>query len=378
MFSGKSEWHGEFFVKLIKNAYFNRAKSIFLQFKSMEHELNEREREILRYVICRFIESAAPVASRYISKHHYLELSAATIRNVLSDLEEMGYIHHPHTSAGSIPTDKGYRYFVDWLMEIQNLSSHEKGNIKKQLVLVSEANELLKEAARLLGSISHQLSVVSSLHLSAGILERIELVSIASHRILVVLEVKSGIIKTITMEISVEISLPSLLQLNQYLNERLCGLTLQTIRDSFAERVKDYDSDTSGLLNTFIRSADRIFDDSKEREKLHIGGTQSLLEQPEYGEPDNIRTIIELINDETVLSNVIESAEIMGSGKGVALAIGEEHKNAKLKNYSIILKTYKVGEVYGTIGILGPKRMNYAKVIPLVNYVAHEVSTSLS
>ena len=344
----------------------------------MEHELNEREREILRYVVYRFIESAAPVASRYISRHHNLELSAATIRNVLSDLEDLGYINHPHTSAGSIPTDKGYRYFVNWLMEIQQLTLHEKGDIRKQLDRVVETNDLLHEAAKLLGSISHQLSIVSSPHLSAGILERLELVSIVSNRILVVLEVKTGIIKTITMEIPMEISQANLQTVSQFLNEKLGGLTLQTIRDTFAERVKDFQNDKSGLIDAFIRSSNRIFDDTREREKLHIGGTQSLLEQPEYDEPDNVRTIIELINDESILINVLEAPESGVDESGVAIAIGEEHGNTKLKNYSIILKAYKIGDVRGTIGILGPKRMNYSKMIPLVNYVAHEVSSSLS
>ncbi|MBI3189592.1 MAG: heat-inducible transcription repressor HrcA [Ignavibacteriales bacterium] len=344
----------------------------------MEIELNDREREILRYVVYRFIDSAAPVASRYIAKHHHLNLSAATIRNVLSDLEESGYINHPHTSAGSIPTDKGYRYFVNWLMEIQQLTSREKGNIRRQFDLVIESNEVLHEAARLLGTISHQLSVVSSLHLSAGVLERIELISIASHRILVVLEVKSGIIKTITMEIPAEFSPAHLADVGQYLNEKLSGLTLKTIRDTFTERVKDYSNDKSGIINLMINSAGRIFDDSREREKLHIGGTQSLIEQPEYGEQDNIRTIIELINDENVLVDVLEKSEIKEEEHGVAVAIGEEHGNTKLKNYSIILKTYTVGDVQGTIGILGPKRMNYSKVIPLINYMAEEVSSTLS
>ncbi len=344
----------------------------------MDKELNEREREILRYVVYRHIESAAPVASRYISKHHQLNLSAATIRNVLSDLEDSGYIVHPHTSAGSIPTDKGYRYFVDWLMEIQQLTNREQGKIKHQLDRVIETTDLLREAAKLLGSITHQLSVVSSLHLSSGILERVELVSISSHRVLVVLEVKSGIVKTITMEIPLAISQTSLVAVCQFLNERLCGLTLQTIRETFHDRVKDYVDDSSGLLGALIRSSDRIFDDSREREKVHIGGTQSLLEQPEYDEPDNVRTIIELINDENNLVNVIEASEFAEGVSGVALAIGEEHGNTKLKNYSIILKTYQVGDLHGTIGILGPKRMNYAKVIPLVTYVAHEVSSSLS
>jgi len=342
----------------------------------MSQELSERQKEILRYVVCNYIVSTKPVASRYIARHHQLHLSAATIRNTLADLEELGYITHPHTSAGRVPTDKGYRFFVNWLMELQPPSIGEKGDIRRLLLEAGEADQVLHETAKILGVISHQLSVVSAPHLRTAVLAHLELVSVSVNRIFVILTVRSGIVKTITMDVATEVSQEKLSDIARLLNERLGGLTLETIRDTFASRVKDYRDERTGLIDMFVRSADRIFDDAPERGRLHIGGTQSLIEQPEYGDPDNVRTIIELINNEGALASVLEKGEAFTGG--ISVSIGGETGEERLKNYSIIMSVYGVDDVHGTIGVIGPKRMNYAKVIPLVNYLAQEVSSSLS
>lgn len=343
----------------------------------MEHELNEREREILKLVVCDFIARAMPVASRQLARDYDLGLSAASIRNTLADLEFKGFITHPHTSAGRIPTDKGYRYFVDNLMDVQPLTRQEKGDIKKQLDGAAEPDDLLRHTAKLLGVISHQLSIVSHPHLKSGVLERIELIPVASNKIFVILTIESGLVKTITMEMSSDISQEKITDITRLLNERLAGLTLETIRDTFTDRVRDFKDEHPGVINVFIRSADKIFNDAREREKLHIGGTQSLIEQPEYGDPANIRSMIELINNENVLIHVLESRELAALNNGIVVSIGGEHEEELLKNYSIVVSTYNAGGIVGSIGIIGPRRMDYQKVVPLVNYIAREVSSSL-
>ena len=343
-----------------------------------EQQINDRQREILQYVVCNFILTAAPVASRYVASHSNLGLSPATIRNTMADLEEMGYVTHPHTSAGRMPTDKGYRFFVDWLMEIEPLTTLEKQNIRRQLDGVREPAELLHQAAKLLGEISHQLSIVSSPQLRSSVLEHMELISISTNRILVVLSVRSGIVRTITVEVVSEYSQENLNRIAHLLNERLYGLTLQAIRDTVADRMKDVKDEGTGLIDIFIRSANRIFDDSKEWEKLHIAGTHSLVEQPEYENPDNFRTIIDLLNDEGELIEFLERPEPKREEENVAISIGQEHREKKLKNYSVVVSQYRIGDVAGKIGIIGPKRMPYAKVVPVVNYIAEEVSLMLS
>jgi len=344
----------------------------------MEHELNERQKEILRYVICNFVMTAAPVASRYVAVHDMSGLSPATIRNTMADLEEMGYVTHPHTSAGRIPTDKGYRFFVDWLMEVEPVTVKERGDIRKQFDNAREPDEVFRQAAKLLGVISHQLSVVAPPHLRSAVLDHLELISVASNKIFVLLTVKTGIVKTITMEVMSEISQENLANIARLLNERLHGLTLETIRSTVADRVKDFKDEGTGLVNLFIHSADMIFDDTRESEKLHIGGTQSFVEQPEYSNPENFRTIIELLNNEGVLVEVLEKHEPKNRNEGAVVFIGQEHGDLRLRNYSIVVATYKIGGVVGKVGIIGPKRMHYAKVVPLVDYVANEVSLMLS
>lgn len=368
----------QFLDKGAKNSYNFNDFDGFHGDMTMDSELSEREKEILKFVICSFISQAAPVASRYVAKHHYLGLSPASIRNTLADLEDLGYITHPHTSAGRIPTDKGYRFFVDWLMDVSPLSGDEKGNIKRVLDVATEADGLLHQTAKILGTISHQLCIVSAPHLHTATLERIELVFVSANKILVVLTIQSGLVRTITMEVLTEVTQETLSNITSLLNERLCGLTLETIRQTFGDRMKDYRNERSGVMNVFIRTADRIFDDARDREKFHIGGTRSLVEQPEYiSDPENLRTVLELINNESRVVEMLQGVEC-DQQQGLAIFIGEENRAEEMKNYSILVTTYKAGDVSGNIGVIGPKRMDYQKVIPLIRYITDEVSTTLS
>jgi heat-inducible transcriptional repressor len=344
----------------------------------MAEELNDRQRAILRCIVDHFIETAVPIASQYIAMHHDFSLSPATIRSVMADLENLGYVTHPHISAGKIPTDKGYRLFVDSLMTAEPVSTDEQGAIRDQLETLTEVDELLHQTAKLLGSISHQLSIVSSPHLKSGILERMELIAVAANRIFIVLTVKSGIVKTITIEVFTEIPREKLEQITRFLNERLTGLSLEVIRDTINERVCDFMDEETGLVSLVVKSAKRIFDDAKEREKLHIAGTQSLIEQPEYGDPDNVKNIIQFINQEEVVVDILDRQETQAKAEGVAVSIGDELGQESLKGHSIIVAPYRIGDVVGTIAIIGPKRMKYSRVIPLLNYVSDQLTTTLN
>lgn len=339
----------------------------------MTSELSEREKTVLRYVVRDFIETATPIGSRYISKRHedVLGLSSASIRNVMSDLEYLGYIGHPHTSAGRVPTDLGYRFYLDTLMELEQLSVREKNEIRKNLDTADEADQLLKESSRLLGKISRQLCVVTPPHFSEGTFEKLELVQLMSNRIIVILSIKSGPVRTIMMEVASEIQREKLDDLARALNERLNGLSLNQIRDTFAERVKDVQNEETGLIRLFIESVDKLFVPARP-ERLHIAGAQSVIEQPEFTNPQDFRSVIELINDEEIIIHVLEKNK--GKPQEVKVTIGEENADQKLKLYSVITAAYTVGDATGSIGVIGPKRMLYPRMIPLVDYVAKTVS----
>jgi len=339
----------------------------------MPGELTDRERTVLRYVIHDFIETATPVGSRYISKRHdaALGLSSASIRNVMSDLEYMGYINHPHTSAGRVPTDLGYRFYLDSLMRIEQLSEKDQHVIRKNLDSAEETDVLLRESSRILGRISHQLCIVTPPHLNSGTFEKMELVPLTGNRIMVIISIKSGLVRTLMMEVASEIPRERLEDLGRFLNERLCGLTLEQIRESFVERVMDARDEETGLIRLFIDSVDKLFVANR-REKLHIAGTEGILDQPEFLNPKEFRSVIELINNEEIIIHVLEKNEARPNE--IRVTVGVENEDKKMRPYSVITSTYNVGDVAGTIGVIGPTRMHYSRMIPLVDYVAKTIS----
>jgi heat-inducible transcriptional repressor len=343
----------------------------------MQAELSVRERTVLHYVVHDFIETAVPIGSRYISKTHEDEigLSSATIRNVMSDLEYLGYINHPHTSAGRVPTDLGYRFYLDTLMLRENLTDQEQRTIRSNLNAAEESEELFKQSSRLLSKISHQLCVVTSPQLSRGIFEKLELVQIASTRLMVIISLQFGLVRTIMMEVESEIPREKLEELSRSLNERLGGLSLDQIRESFAERVKDVKRDESGLIRLFIDSVDKLFVLNK-TDTLHISGTDEIVDQPEFDNPKNFRGIIELISNEGIIIHVLEKRGSLPDE--VKVTVGQEHDNEKLRDYSVVSASYSVGNAVGHVGIIGPTRMRYSRTIPLVDYVARTISEMFS
>ncbi len=343
---------------------------------NMAENLNQREESVLRHVVHNYISTAIPVGSRYISRHYESHLSPATIRNVMSDLEESGYLSHPHTSAGRIPTDLGYRYYVDFLMELERISEQEKEIIREHLDKVFDAEELLRDTSKLLSKISNQLSIVTSPHLSSGVFQKLELVQVSSSKLMVLISVQSGIIRTIILEVGMEVKRDSLDQISALMNERLHGLTLKEIKETFVDRLSDLKNEHSGLVRIFIDSVDQLFNDTTEREKVHIAGTGNLIEHPEFGDPKNFRSVIEMVENEDIIVHLLEKHE--NSNKDFVITIGAENQDTKAQDYSLVSATYDVNGVFGRVGILGPTRMNYSKLVPLVEHVAKTIARLLA
>lgn len=343
----------------------------------MAEELSDRERTVLGYLVHDFIETASPIGSRYISKRHedVLGLSSASIRNVMSDLEQRGFLDHPHTSAGRVPTDLGYRIYLDTLMQLENVSESEQRAIRENMEAAIEVDELLKETTKLLGKISRQLSVITPPRFNTGTFEKLELVQIVPSRIMVILSIKSGLVRTIMMEVASEIHRDTLDDLARFLNERLSGLTLREIRETFLERVKDAQHEETGLIRLFIDSVDKLFTPAR-TDKLLIGGTEKIIEQPEFVNPQDFRSVIELISDEEIIIHVLEKHD--AKPREIKVTIGSENDDDKLRAYTVITSMYTLGDVAGTVGLIGPKRMPYTRVIPLVDYVAKTISDMFS
>ena len=341
-------------------------------------DLNDREKTILRSIVQQFILTASPVGSRNITKRFDVGVSPATVRNIMSDLEDSGFINHPHTSAGRIPTDKGYRYYVDALMEIQKLKNSDKGFIDKNLDQnILETDEILKIASKLLSTITKQIACVTYPTLDNGILEKIQLVILSSTRLLVVVSIKSGLVKTMTLEFDTEVESEKLHKVESLLNERLNGLTFQEIRKTFKDRLSDIGDAEKPIIRLFIDSVDRIFKDHKKEDKLLITGATNVIQQPEFDDPGKFQSVIELIEDKDIIIHIMDKRRI-GNNNNVLISIGSENEEEKFNEYSLITKEYTFGETSGTVGIIGPKRMEYSKVVAIVSYLGDMLSEVLT
>ena len=345
--------------------------------KMETEELNQREKAILRSIVQQFILTATPVGSRNITKKYDIGFSPATVRNIMSDLEDSGFINHPHTSAGRVPTDKGYRFYVDSLMDIEKLNTKEKGLIEDGLSSITiEADDLVKITSRLLSSITKQIACVTYPNLESGILEKIQIISLTSTKILAVISIRSGMVKTITMELDTEMRESQLESVQSILNERLAGLSLEEIRNTFKERFKDADDDQKPIIRLFVDSVDKLFKDDTKSDRLIVTGAKNIIQQPEFEHPENFQSIIELIEDKDVIIHIMEKSS-ESNKEEVYISIGSENVEKKLKEYSFVSKEYKFGESSGTLGIIGPKRMEYSRIVAIVDYLAKVLSEQL-
>ncbi len=327
---------------------------------------------ILRLVVRSFIDTAGPVGSRTLAKRYPLGLSPASIRNTMGDLEDLGYLRHPYTSAGRMPTQLGYRAFVDELMELPELSTIEKKLLKAKLDrLMGDTDELFRESSRLLGRMSNLLGVVLSPRLSTGVLERLDVVPLSSSRVMIVISVRSRLVKTIIFETEVNLERRDLDRIVALLNERLAGLRLEEIRRTYANRTRDLDDDRTGIVQLILSESATLFSEAAEGRLSH-GGTQQLLTQPEFQETEDVRRLIELIEDEGYIVQLFEGqrAEADSEPGQALVSIGSEISDEKAENYSIVTAQYQVGETVGTVGILGPMRMDYERAIALVENMA--------
>ncbi|MCG8608743.1 heat-inducible transcriptional repressor HrcA [bacterium] len=336
--------------------------------------LTDRENLILNCIVESYVQRAKPVGSRFLAKKYQLGISPATIRNVMNDLEEKGFLTQPHVSAGRIPTDKGYRHFVDRIKLVQFLSRNDRRiileNLRKDNV---EAEEIFEKASQILGNISSQLGVVLEPRFQEGVFEKMELVPLADGKVLAVISIKSGLIKTIVMEVKADLSRDQLLGASRLINERLHGLALQKIRETIGARLGSVpDEDHKNLILLIIKSSDRLFNFDDQLD-LHLGGTHNIVSNPEFSERKDTARILELIESKDRLLTHFSKI----NDEEIAISIGEENHSELFRNCSIISSRYKFGGIAGALGVVGPTRMHYPKIISLVEYMGRVLSQQL-
>ncbi|MEY8266760.1 heat-inducible transcriptional repressor HrcA [Lachnospiraceae bacterium 64-25] len=337
----------------------------------MEVQLSERKIKILQAIIRNYLETGEPVGSRTISKYTDLNLSSATIRNEMSDLEEMGYILQPHTSAGRIPSDKGYRLYVDTMMEEKDRELEEL----KEMMLEREdkMDHLLKQVAKLLAANTNYATMISAPTIHTNKIKFIQLSRVDVNQLLAVVVAEGNVIKNNIISISGELDDETLLKLNILLNTHLNGLTLEEINLGMISAMKHQAGIHSDIVADVI---DAIAESIKAEEDLEIytSGANNIFRYPELADQQKASEIINTFEEKQMLTELVQDTLSDEKNTGIQVYIGNETPIQTMKDCSVVTATYELGEgMRGTIGIIGPKRMDYDKVVGTLKTITHQL-----
>ncbi|HLF38768.1 MAG TPA: heat-inducible transcriptional repressor HrcA [Burkholderiales bacterium] len=335
--------------------------------------LNERALILLKTLVERYISEGQPVGSRALSRYSGLDLSPASIRNVMADLEEMGFIASPHTSAGRVPTVRGYRFFVDTLLTIKPLDTTEISQLEGQLHAQS-TQKLVVSASQLLSDLTHFAGVVMTPRRSAGF-RHIEFLRLSDTRILLILVTPEGDVQNRILMTEKRYSPAELVEAANILNQHYAGLTFEDIRRRIREELRRLTADMTQLMTAALEAGSQAASESAE--EVVISGESNLLDSQDLASNmANLRKLFELFDRRTGLLQLLE---VSHRAQGVQIFIGGEAGVAPLDECSVITAPYEVdGQVVGTVGVIGPTRMAYERVIPIVDITAKLLSTLLT
>lgn len=340
--------------------------------------LDDRKKQILRAIVEGYIQNAEPVGSRSISKNTDLNLSAATIRNEMGDLEELGYLIQPHTSAGRIPSGMGFRFYVDSLMERYLITSSELEQMRgSMLTKMRELDKIVKDVSALFSKFTALPTFGMLPSIESGVIKSIKLVGIDEKTIMVIVSDNSGLIKNKILRLRESISQDVILTLNDVLNSNLAGLTVSEINLTNIIEVQNAVGVNIEILTSVLELVHEAISEIDKHE-VYSEGLSNILRFPEYSNVDKIKEIISLFENKTSLNEMVASLPQVESGK-VAVFIGEENNIPELKNNSVILSSYKAGKnLTGIIGVVGPMRMDYSKAVAGVDFFARQLETMLN
>jgi heat-inducible transcriptional repressor len=337
-------------------------------------KLSQRTEEVLFAVIHNYIDTGDPVGSRTVVRKSNLNLSPATVRNILADLDEMGFLTQPHTSAGRMPTDLGYRFYVNTLMEGQELSNEDNDGIAERYSLCNrkkELSSLLQETSQILSEFSHYIGMVMSPRISNVTYNHMEFIQMQKGEILVILVSQSGIVHSRMISIDLDLSQEVLDELTCCLNDELCGLTLEEVRERIVQKMKaDMRLYQELLKKVFI--AEDLSLSHASQSWIYLEGASNILDLLEFTDMKRMKEMMQAIEKKSIMVQILDSSMC---ADGVMVYIGSENPLHALKDCSLVTANYKYkNKVVGTLGVIGPKRMAYSKVIPIVDCTAELLS----
>lgn len=338
--------------------------------------LNERAQHLLKTLVSRYIFDGQPVGSRVLSRDSGLELSPATVRNVIANLEELGLVSSPHTSAGRIPTVKGYRLFVDTLLQVKPLLTNEIDRMKLQLEGAGDREKLIEVASAMLSDITHLAGVVTVPKQEQLTLRQVEFLSLSKNQVLVILVVNEQDVQNQIISTSRQFSPAELRQAANYLTAEFRGIDLNEIRTNILGEMRDAREQMNQMMVDAVTMAEQAFAVSGEHESVLVAGQTHLMEYGELADMDRLRNLFEAFNRKRDILHLLDQSL---STEGVQIFIGEESGYDIFDDLSVVTSTYEAdGEVLGVLGVIGPTRMAYERVIPIVDLTARLLGAALN
>jgi heat-inducible transcriptional repressor len=338
------------------------------------YEISERAQHMLRVLIDRYIRDGQPVGSRTLAREAGLNLSPATIRNVMSDLEELGYIRSPHTSAGRVPTVQGYRFFVDTLLKVEPLDMLSVEQLRAEFDVRMAPKELIEATSNLLSGITHLAGVVTLPKHESAIFRRVEFLPLSEKRVLAILVTSTGEVQNRIIASERQSSASELQHASNYLNELFCGKDLTAVRNTLLREMQEARSTMNGMMVAAMQMADQIVEQNR-NEGYVIAGQTNLMEFQELCDIDRLRNLFDAFNKKREILHLLDQCI---HGEGIQIFIGEESGYQTLDECSMVTAPYQVdGRIVGVLGVIGPTRMAYDRVIPIVDATARLLGAAL-
>jgi heat-inducible transcriptional repressor len=341
----------------------------------MNGTFTERDRKVLQAIIMDYIQTAEPVGSRTVSKKYKMGLSPATIRNVMADLEEMGFLMQPHTSAGRVPTDRAFRFYVDSILEVRKLSKIDRDRIELGLQEEKmDINEMMKRASSLLSLLSRQTGVVLAPRFGSNIFKHIEFIKLREKKILVIIVSKSGEVQNKLIESDEPMGQDELDKYSKYLTEMMGGLSLVEAKRKIVEELKQEKVLFDKLMYRALQLSHKALEDEGGGD-LYIEGQTNIMQSPEFSDLEKMRDLLLAFEEKTKIVKLLDKAL---STHGIQIFIGAENELNEMRGCSVIAAPYsKENFTLGTLGVIGPTRMDYSSIIPIVDYTARIVGKIL-
>ena len=347
--------------------------------KANSSQLSERSLYLFKVLVEHFIQDGAPVGSRTLAKDSSLNLSPATIRNVMADLEDFGLLDSPHTSSGRVPTAKGYRLFVDNLLRIKDLNSIEVEKIAKELDPENDFKSLMQRTSSMLSDITQLAGVVMLPRTEQSTLQHMEFVALSGNRVLVILVVNDREVQNRIIHTSRAYSASELQEASNYLNEIFVGKDLTFVRNNILDELERTKEKLNQSMQTAIEMAQLAFDYEKSKinkDELFFSGETNLMDVAELCEVEKLKKLFNTFNQKRDILHLLEQAI---SADGIQIFIGEESGHDVLDNCSVVTSPYEVdGKILGVLGVIGPTRMHYERVIPIVDVTAKMLGSALN